>query len=193
MTKFAIGCTHWSHKNICGPTLTQWTSGYRNYSSLEEMNEDIYTKINSRVGENDELYHLGDVAFGDKKLIPYHLSRLKCKNIYLIYGNHDGKIRENEEYQKCFKWCKDYYEFFHHGLLLTMFHYPIGSWNGQGAGAINIHSHCHGSYTRTVGRQIDVGFDAFGKFPVNLDILVNDMRKIKPYSVDHHTSTTPIY
>lgn len=193
MTIWLTSDTHFNHKNICGPELTQWGTGFRNFGSLEQMNNIIINNINTFVKEDDILYHLGDFAFGDKKKIPELRSRIACRDIRFIYGNHDERIRENEEYQRLFTWCKDYYEFFHQGLLISLMHYPLGSWNGIGKGGINCHGHCHNKYERTIGRQIDVGVDAQDFQPVNLDELVRKMRKIDPILVDHHDANSNLY
>ncbi len=58
--------THYGHSNICRAT-TNWTdadSVTRDFKSLDHMNDVIVDNINSIVGENDVLIHLGDWSFG---------------------------------------------------------------------------------------------------------------------------------
>lgn len=95
--------THYNHSNIC-KTTTQWNIdeiseghlGYRNFNSLEEMNNCLVNTINKYVGEDDILFHLGDFSFGGIEYIFEFRKRINCKNIYLILGNHDHHIEKNK-------------------------------------------------------------------------------------------------
>jgi len=87
--------THYGHSNICRAT-TNWTdadSVTRDFKSLDHMNDVIVDNINSIVGENDVLIHLGDWSFGGFDNIAEFRSRIVCKNVHLTYGNHDHHIR----------------------------------------------------------------------------------------------------
>lgn len=88
--------THFGHSNICKET-SQWTdkSGCRDFRSVEEMNEHIIHSINSVVGQEDTLYHLGDWSFGGIDNIWNLRKRLVCRDIHLVLGNHDQYIRDN--------------------------------------------------------------------------------------------------
>lgn len=87
--------THFAHNNIAGKNTSRWNEGYRDYSSLEEMNQDLVKAINQTVGANDTLYHLGDWSFGGAENIWRFRKQILCKNIHLILGNHDHHIEEN--------------------------------------------------------------------------------------------------
>jgi calcineurin-like phosphoesterase family protein len=64
--------------------------------TLEKMNESIILRYNEVVRPDDDVYIIGDFAFGDKALIPGLVSRLMGRK-HLIVGNHDfhkpGRIR----------------------------------------------------------------------------------------------------
>ena len=49
------------------------------FKTLEEHNKALIKAINSTVGENDTLYHMGDWSFGEKKNIYQFRFALKCK------------------------------------------------------------------------------------------------------------------
>lgn len=90
--------THYMHSNICRGT-SRWNSqnssnpsSTRDFDTIEEMNDAIVNAINSRVGEDDILYHLGDWSMGGWKNIYEFRKRINCKNIHLILGNHDEHI-----------------------------------------------------------------------------------------------------
>ena len=85
--------SQYSHSNICKST-TEWTdiSRCRNFNSISEMNDHIVDNINSIVGEDDILFHLGDWSFGGFDKISEFRNKLVCKNIHIITGNHDHII-----------------------------------------------------------------------------------------------------
>lgn len=89
--------THHGHKNICLAT-SEWDDKElkcRAFNSIEEMNEMIVSNINKYVKEDDILIHLGDWSFGGIENIWNFRKQIKCKNIYLVLGNHDHHIRNN--------------------------------------------------------------------------------------------------
>ena len=94
---FFTSDTHYNHKNIC-KGVSDWTSTdrCRDFSTVKEMNDAIVDAINSTVGEDDTLYHLGDWSFGGINSIWEFRKRIKCRNIHLILGNHDHHI-ENDK------------------------------------------------------------------------------------------------
>lgn len=195
---FVTSDTHFNHKNICGPTISSWDKGYRHFTSLDQMNATIIDNINAMVGENDILWHLGDFAFGDKSQIPNLRGRINCKTIHLLLGNHDECLdydgghnpKFKPDLAKCFQSIGRYKELRVHGVLVTLFHYPIGSWNEIGRGAIQLHGHCHNTYSRTIGRQKDAGLDACAFHPLLLEDTVADMLRVEPQAVDHHSAKT---
>lgn len=188
---YFIADTHLNHRNICRGT-TQWNAmqGTRDYNTIEAMNADIINKINSIVNPDDELYHLGDFAFGDKDKIPSLRDRINCRTIHLIIGNHDQHhIKKRPELFEGFSSISYYKELRYNKLLISMMHYPLGSWNEIGKGGINLFGHCHSNYKRVVGRQMDVGFDAIG-CPISIEQVYQRMIKIDPVLVDGHTEET---
>ena len=83
--------THYGHTNICRAT-TNWTdadSVTRDFKSLDHMNDTIVDNINSIVGEDDVLIHLGDWSFGGFENIAEFRGRIICKNIHC----HDSTER----------------------------------------------------------------------------------------------------
>ena len=85
---------HGYHANICQGT-SSWddkNDSCRDFDTIEEMNNAIITSINSVVGEDDTLYHLGDWALGGWENIWHLRKQIKCKNIIQICGDHDLHI-----------------------------------------------------------------------------------------------------
>ena len=184
MSKFLISDFHFSHSNICGPTLSQWSTGYRNFSSIEEMNDTIIDNTNSKVGVADELYFLGDFNFGDKKKTPELRERIRCRYIHFIYGNHDSHIRKY--YKNLFSTTQDYLEFYHNKTLVCMFHYPMLSWHQIGRGSVHCFGHCHGNLKSPHGRSMDIGVDTNAFIPYKLDDVVERLLSLPIHSLDHH-------
>jgi calcineurin-like phosphoesterase family protein len=188
---YFIADTHFNHKNICRGT-SQWSAVNvtRDYGTLDHMNCAILSAINQKVSPDDTLYHLGDFAFGNKDEIPALRDRINCRDVKLIMGNHDiHYVKKRPELYEGFQDILMYKEIRFNKLLISCMHYPLGSWNEIGKGGINLHGHCHGRYTRTVGRQMDVGVDVIG-CPISIEQVYKRMIKIDPILVDGHTEET---
>lgn len=83
MKTFFTSDTHFNHENIlkyCRPM----------FKSLDEMNATIIERWNSVVGKDDQVYHLGDFAMGQKQFHAGFGQALNGKKT-LIRGNHDRK------------------------------------------------------------------------------------------------------
>ncbi len=90
--------THAFHKNICrGSTAWEDANGQnlRPFKDQYEMTEKLIENINKHVKQDDTLWHLGDWSFGGTNSIWNFRKRLNCKNIHLVYGNHDQHIEKN--------------------------------------------------------------------------------------------------
>lgn len=93
---FFTSDTHAFHRNIAGPKVSQWKSGYRDFNDEYEMTAEIIKQINNTVDKDDTLYHLGDWSFGGIDKIWDFRKQINCKNIHLILGNHDYHIEHNK-------------------------------------------------------------------------------------------------
>lgn len=162
---FFTSDTHFGHKNII-------KYSNRPFASVEEMNEEIIKRWNERIGPDDEVYHLGDVAFttSEKKTRDI-LNRLNGK-IYLIKGNHEKLAVACSDR---FEWVKDYHELivedssFERGeQLVVLFHYAIREWNAKHWGAYQLYGHSHGSLPDDPNaRAFDVGVDCHNFYPLS--------------------------
>ena len=145
---------HLHHKNILKFTK-------RPYSSLEDMHEAYIEWNNKNVSENDEVWNLGDLTFGQLDVTKSILKRLKGKH-HLVLGNHDINISNHRN------------ELLREGLLasvhqykelkidrqkLILFHYPMRSWNNSNYGSFHLFGHVHGNM-EPFGKSVDVGIDS---------------------------------
>ena len=198
--------THYGHSNICRAT-TNWTdadSVTRDFKSLDHMNDTIVNNINSIVGENDVLIHLGDWSFGGFENIAEFRSRIICKNIHLTYGNHDHHIRRNKDnIQSIFSSTQDYMHLDIRrpsikgkGMMdkfsFICMHFPIASWDSMNVSMMHLHGHTHlPKHLRIAnGRAMDVGTDGNDLQPISLDEVVSLLKNqpIKKLCLpkDHH-------
>lgn len=95
---FFISDIHYSHSNLCYGT-SKWenkSERCRMFNTVEEMNKTIVKSINSVVGKDDLLYHLGDWSFGGWENIWNLRKQIVCEHIIQINGNHDNQILKDK-------------------------------------------------------------------------------------------------
>jgi len=191
--------THYSHKNICRG-VTNWRTkdgkipieSTRDFNTIEDMNSVIVDNINSKIGPDDTLIHLGDFSFGGFDKIGQFLDRLVCKNIHLVLGNHDHHIKNNREnIHDRFLSIQNYLEVNIGGADFVLSHYPLCSWNQLSKGAIQLHGHVHLPTNKKWGngKRLDVGVDGNNYQPYKLSEIVHmmDRREVRSEIVnDHH-------
>lgn len=158
---------HFCHENIiklCN----------RPFKNIEEMNEHIINKWNSKVGIKDKVYILGDVYFRckDYKWLENNFNRLNGEK-YLILGNHDSLI-DTIDWYKYFKWIGNYKKIVDSGRKVILFHYPIEEWDGFFRGSYHLYGHVHNSDNglRKIDRRYNVGVDVNDFEPKTLDELI---------------------
>jgi len=156
---YFIGDTHFGHKGIIQFSETK---PFRPFDTIEEHDEELVKRWNSVVGKKDNVWHLGDVAFGARNL-PV-LGRL---NGYkrLIMGNHD--VYGASEYLKYFSKVFGIVEY--KGMVLS--HAPLHESQLK-RWYINVHGHLH---TKTLNdpRYINVSCEQINLTPVPLDYIFN--------------------
>ena len=155
------------------------------FSSLDEMNETMIERWNSRVSKGDRVYHLGDVALGKPEAASQILSRLNGQ-IFLIRGNHESTA----EHRLCkdrFVWIKDYYGLKVGDQKIYLCHYAFRVWNRMHHGSWHLYGHSHGTLPdiETL-RSFDVGVDCWDFHPVSYDEVAAKMAAKRFEPVDRH-------
>jgi len=190
--------THFGHTNIAGPKISNWTSGYRDFNSVHEMNMALVDGINKYVKEDDILYHLGDWSFGGVHNILQFRNYIVCKNVHLILGNHDQHIVDKEiKYHdtsfnpiEIFSSVQDVLTLDIGKTKLFLSHYSHRVWLGSHKGVIHLYGHSHGSipdYGKSMDVGVDVAFKKFGEYrPFNIGDITNIMSKRTIEKIDHH-------
>lgn len=189
--------THYWHKNIVYAESV-WSNkeeGCRRFESTQEMSRHLVGQINKYVQQEDILFHLGDWSFGGINNIWNFRKQLNCKNIHLIFGNHDHHIIkdarlsnvDDAEYkpglfvvtaQELFSSTQHYLEVFIDGQMLCLSHYPMEEWNDRHSKSWMLHGHQHGKNT-IIPKRLDVGIDnAFKLFDEYKPFSFKEIRKI---------------
>jgi calcineurin-like phosphoesterase family protein len=196
--------THFHHKNIV-KGVTTWQSGesqvgVRNFDTLEEHDETLVKNFNSLIKVDDILWHLGDWSFGGHEQIKIFADRLNCKNIHLIFGNHDQHIEpinspyrnlfDSVQYYKeiTFKLDRKWKQFIKTRIVLS--HYSFRVWNKSHHGSIHLFGHSHGTLPDSGNRSMDVGVDTNDLYPYHLEEILYKMLPREITAVDHHNQNT---
>lgn len=199
--------SHFHHANICSAT-SEWSSTQRcrDFPSLEAMNKAIVYGINSTVGEDDTLYHLGDWSFGGLDNIWNFRKQIKCKNIHLILGNHDHHIENNKwlkepscTTQELFTSVNHYKEISvkfsnpdnSEGKYLrqriVMCHYAFRVFNKSHHGAWNLYGHSHGTLDEFTPKNTNptwIGDEYYIKNYKCMDVGIDTHPEFRPYSFE---------
>jgi len=190
---FVTSDTHFNHNQ-------EFIYKKRGYSSPEEMNEDMINIINSIVGEDGILLHLGDFCLNTtKEQYQDILSRLKIKEIWMLWGNHNNPIQKSyggTREQVCasnqgifIRYLNHYFTFRKGRKIFVCFHFPVQTWDGVNQGSMHLCGHSHGdniiSRPEDKTRKIlDCGWDIHSK-PLTMQEIESIMasKKLEPL---HH-------
>ena len=171
---FFTSDTHFWHVNIikyCN----------RPFETIEEMNETIIERWNSKISKDDIVFHLGDFAFCGSSEYNKILSRLNGK-ITLVLGNHDWKSLK-EGYINKFNGVYQQLRIRIDGQRIYLNHFPLLCFDGAYKGleaTWQLFGHVHSSKVNTNGydnqrlqylfaTQLDVGVDGNDFYPYQFE------------------------
>jgi calcineurin-like phosphoesterase family protein len=191
MAVYFTSDTHFSHTNII-----QFCN--RPFSTIEEMNAGLISNWNSVVSPGDLVYHLGDVGFSHKTLLPGILEQLAGQK-FLVLGNHDevfirGSLRD--KLSRYFVKVAPVMEIKvpdpdkNNGRQrITLHHYAMKIWRNSHYGAWQLFGHSHGTLKDDPEcLQIDIGVDCHNYKPISYDKVKELMSQKKYKPVDYHNS-----
>jgi calcineurin-like phosphoesterase family protein len=182
MTTWFTSDLHLGHHNII-----EYCN--RPFASVAEMHEWLINEWNNTVAADDDVWVLGDVALGS---IGRSLNAVKLLHgtLRLVAGNHDKPFRRDGAPRPV--WEERYLEagftevlhgavpFDLTGTPVTLCHFPyVGDSRDTDRhethrpvddGGWLLHGHVHGRWLQR-GRCIDVGVDAWGGRPVDVDTI----------------------
>lgn len=123
----------------------------RPFETVEEMDNYILERWNTRVTNADKVFILGDIALrGRSNALIGLVAQLKGRKI-LVAGNHDSL--DDYRYTKLFEEVVDYKEvedaFGGKNYKLILCHFPILCWKNQHRGTIHLYGHVHNGIEET--------------------------------------------
>jgi calcineurin-like phosphoesterase family protein len=165
--QFVTADTHFLDEHLLG--IDKFAP--RPFLTVDQMDDEIIKNWNNRVGENDIVYHLGDIAvyFAKPQIKAYEkiFKILNSLNGHLIFikGNHDPhglfKYLEKNNYEFG---GKPKFAFHDVGVLMKydhrqyyLTHYPL--MLGIAPQIINLHGHIH-HYAVPAKENVNVGIDS---------------------------------
>lgn len=150
MRTFYTADPHFEHEGVM-------PMSHRVFASIEDHNDAILDGINSTVGKHDRLFMLGDIAWRGGTS---WFSGIVCKNLHLIYGNHDqAKIG------RLFKTAEDVAEVKIGEHYTWLSHYPHCYWPRSHYGSFHLYGHMHAAREKFLDalfpgrRSMDCGVD----------------------------------
>lgn len=157
---------------------------HRPFNNFLDMNYQLINNINNIVGENDELYILGDFCVCDETSLlekSFEFAKMiKCKHKHLLIGNHDADIEQLSNYNNqnlIFDTISLYKEIEYNNTKVILCHYPFADygWSHAEYGSIHLHGHLHSKsdYNKKNRNnnvfKYDVGVDANNYLPISID------------------------
>lgn len=147
--------------------------------SIEEHDDWIIDRINSKVNKKDRLYILGDVSMCSRAKTDKLLDRINGQK-FLIYGNHDKNIKNSDRFVKIDKIHNFNYNIKpYDNLHIVLSHYPIAAWERKHYGSYHLHGHSHGKFNELNGLSFDVGVDCNNYYPLSLYEVMCKFKKIE--------------
>lgn len=135
---YFIADLHFGHENILA---------YDNmpYKDIMEHDVELKYKWNSVVGDDDDVYIIGNLSWLSVKNTVRLLKSLKGKK-HLIKGPHDHVLLREKEVRDCFVEVRDYKELsLEGGKGIVLFYSPILFYNNAHKGWLHFHGGLRGA------------------------------------------------
>lgn len=185
MAIFFTSDTHFGHGNIiryCN----------RPFRTSEEMDETLFANWQAVVRPQDTVYHLGDVAFGNREQVFATMERFRRLpgRKFLVPGNHDHRYPELialgfAEVLPPLVSVAANSGAAGGNARLVLCHYPLQTWDGVFRGARQLYGHVHGRIPAN-RLQCDVGVDVWGFAPARLEAVLARMGSAPEYINPEH-------
>ena len=128
--------------------------------TVKRHDDALLKAINERVQAEDHLWIVGDFCWGGFNEAREYRDRIRCENVFLVWGNHD-----RGEIAPVFSDTMEQGMVRAEGQEIWLNHYPMRSWNKAFHGSWHLYGHVHGRLRREDERNLaaltrDVGVDA---------------------------------
>jgi calcineurin-like phosphoesterase family protein len=190
---FVTSDTHFNHNQ-------EFIYKKRGYDNPQKMTHDMIDIINNTVGENGILLHLGDFCLNTTKdQYHYILSKLRIKEIWMLWGNHNNPIQKSyggtreqiaASNQGIFiRYLGHYFTFRKSKKVFVCFHFPIQIFDGMSQGSMHLCGHSHGDNPLSrpedkTHKILDCGWDIHGK-PLTMKEVESILEKKGVNSLHH--------
>jgi calcineurin-like phosphoesterase family protein len=163
MTIWYTADPHFGHKNIID--LCD-----RPFQSAAEMDKVLLANLQARVMPEDELWVLGDFAFGSRAEDIGYVEEIFdqlpgcCK--HLVVGNHDNALTQSMAWTSVSQLIE-----VRDGPNMqrnTLCHYPMITWNHSRRQALQLFGHVHNNWLGS-RNAINVGVDVWDFMPATYD------------------------
>lgn len=166
MPLYVTADTHFGHANLMGPRMSR----PRPFASIEAHDEYLIARWNDRIRPDDEVWHLGDFAYG--------CSAAHCRAVFarlagrkrLVWGNHDASQVRDLPWES----QHERVEISAGGRTFVLSHYAQRTWNKAHYGALHLYGHSHGNLPGC-GRSLDVGVDSWDWRPATVPEILERM------------------
>lgn len=172
MTNWYTADTHFGHENVirfCD----------RPFKSSAHMDGIILENMWKLVKPEDDLWIIGDFAFGAPAKDPAYLQQifdqLPGARKHLIVGNHDSDLTKSLDWSSVSPMAEvpDGPK----NQRNTLCHYPMITWNHARREALQLFGHVHNNW-RGSRNSINVGVDVWDFMPVTYDDVARRARKL---------------
>jgi calcineurin-like phosphoesterase family protein len=154
MTTWYTADLHFGHENVIRFCK-------RPFASVAEMDRVMIERLQAAVQPDDDLWIVGDFAFGGAQSRPDVLASLFSRipgRKHLVKGNHDIGSKSASVLGLGWESVHDIAEIRDEGRRLVLCHYPMITWNGARKGALQLFGHVHQNWPGS-RNSVNVGVD----------------------------------
>lgn len=166
---------HFGHDSI----IPNATRPFRDTSHMDAV---LIERLWEKVGPEDDLWVLGDFAFGpkakDEDWLWMVFSQLPAARRHLIVGNHDGPLTQALAWDSVSLMAE--VEDPDAAQPVTLCHYPMMTWNHARKGALHLFGHVHGNW-RGSANSINAGVDLWDFYPITIREAAQRAKMMPPH------------
>lgn len=174
MKNWYIADTHFGHENVI-------KFDGRPFGDTAEMDRVLMENWNRRVGDEDDIYILGDFCYRSARSPMWYLTRLRGRK-HLVVGNHDQVLLNDAGAMACFVSVEKMTFVREEPGHVCLCHFPIAEWNGFYRNSWHIYGHIHNNKSETYEfmksreRALNAGCMINNYCPVRFEELVRNNR-----------------
>lgn len=171
---YYISDLHFGHANVI-------KFDERPFVDVDEMDRVMIERWNEIVGDNDDVYVVGDFCYRSGHVAEWYLAKLKGRK-HLVVGNHDWHTLQNGKAVSMFASVDSMLEVEDCGRMIVLCHYPMAEWRNSMRTTWHVYGNIHNrrgmtyEFMRTLDRALNAGAPVNGYRPVSFDELIKNNR-----------------